>query len=306
MHRYWAFGLGIASDVRMDELAVDPDPKEIPDLTIRREDISDTVPAVGEAALHFVYDKPDGVEMVFPGVAAIRIAGPDRIVITPHADAPANYLPFPLLGPAMGWVLHLRRLFVLHASAVAFGGKSFGFLGDKMAGKSTTAAAFLRAGGSLLTDDLMAIDTQKANGLVVQPAFAQLKLSKEAGESVVVPGAKSLPLIMKGFPKHQFRLNTMHDRATGCDALFVLQRGSDEPRVEWMEGAASLTSLMRYSYSVRFSQAPVEMQDRKRYFEQGARIARDVRIGTLHVPAALDRLQEVVDYVAEQLEAEPL
>ena len=303
MYRYRAFGLQIASVVRMDELASDPDTQSAPDLTIQLEPKKSGVPSVGEAAVHFVYDDPDGVKMVWPGVVAIRIVGPEQVYLEPHPEVPDNLLPFQLLGPVMGWILHLRKFCVLHASAVAFRGKSFGFLGDKMAGKSTTAAAFLRAGADLLTDDLLAIDTPQTGGLVVQPAFAQLKLSEEAGASVQVPGARSLPLVLEGFPKKQFRLDSMHEGPTGCDALFVLRRGADEPRIEWMDGTGAFKSLMRFSYFVRFSQAPIEMQDRKRYFEQYTAVSRRLKIGTLHVPADLGRLNDVVEHVAQTLEA---
>lgn len=303
MYRYRAFGLKVASDVRMDELASDPDTQSAPDLTIAMAPEKSGVPNVGEVAVHFVYDDPAGVKMVWPGVVSIRIVGPELVYVEPHPEVPDNLLPFQLLGPVMGWILHLRKFCVLHGSAVAFKGKSFGFLGDKMAGKSTTAAAFLRAGADLLTDDLLAIETPQTGGLVVQPAFAQLKLSEEAGASVQVPGARSLPLVLEGFPKKQFRLDSMHEEPTGCDALFVLQRGADEPRIEWMDGASAFKNLMRYSYFVRFSQAPIEMQDRARYFEQFAALTQRLKVATLHVPADLGRLHEVVDHVAQTLEA---
>lgn len=304
MHRYRAFGLDIASEVRLDELTTGAQGALPPDLTIRYSKLGYDIKALGEAAPSVHWDDPRGVTMIWPGAAAVRIAGPDLIEVEPHPEVLANYLPFPLLGPVMGWLLHVRKTYVLHASAVSLAEHSVVFMGDKLAGKSTTASAFLRAGGQLLTDDLLAFDTQTDGPPLIQPAFAQLKLSDEAGETVQPPGSTPLPLVIEGFEKKQFRLDSMREVAAPCDAIFVLERGGDDARIEWFEGSAALSSLLRYSYMVRFSNAPAQMQDRHRHFEQAALLSRSTRVGALHIPADLERLQETVDFVKQTITAQ--
>ncbi len=63
-----------------------------------------------------------------------------------------------LFGPIAGFVLHLRGTPCLHASAVVIDGRAVAFLGHSGAGKSTTAAAFVRRGFTALTDDVLALD----------------------------------------------------------------------------------------------------------------------------------------------------
>ena len=73
-----------------------------------------------------------------------------------------------LLGPIIGFVLHLRGTPCLHASAVAIDGRAVAFLGHSGAGKSTTAAAFIRRGFRALTDDVLALDEKKDSGIRIQ------------------------------------------------------------------------------------------------------------------------------------------
>ena len=53
-----------------------------------------------------------------------------------------------LLGPVLGFVLRLRGITCLHASAVAVGDRAIALLGPASAGKSTTAAVFSPDGSS--------------------------------------------------------------------------------------------------------------------------------------------------------------
>ena len=70
---------------------------------------------------------------------------------TSTLDETASYL----LGPIMGFVLRLRGVTCLHASAVALGGRAVAFIGPAGAGKSTTAAAFAGRGCPVLSDDIV-------------------------------------------------------------------------------------------------------------------------------------------------------
>lgn len=303
MNRYRAFGLLIESDFALPELGIAEPGSGAPDLRIVRTGIGRDIPPP-DAQPVFDYDDPSGSVMIWPQVAGFRFRAPDVIEVEPAPTAKPELLAFPLLGPVMGWFLHLQGRMILHASAVTWRGRAFGFLGDKMAGKSTTAAAFLRDGAQLLTDDLLVFEMSDPARPLVQPAFAQLKLGDDSAAAVTIAGAEALPLVMDGFAKRQHRLDSLADLPTTCDALFVLERGDGPAAVEWLDQKDAFLALMRFGYNVRFANAPLAMQNRKRHFEQCVALTRSVSVGVLRVPADLNRLGEVLVTVDAAL-AEP-
>jgi hypothetical protein len=303
MHRYRAFGLTIGSDVQLDELAPQTDDNAPIDLRIVRSHFGETIPPLGNPG-QYDFDGPDGIEMTWPGAASVRIRSPTLVEIQPFDDVPERYLAFPLLGPVMGWMLHIRGLFVLHASAVHRGGRSVAFLGDKTAGKSTTASAFLQHGWELQTDDLMAIDVPETGQPQIQPAFAQIKLNTDS-PALDIPAAKVLPLVMEGFEKRQYRLPHLPQVSIPTGCIFVLERGGDQPAIEWIGTVDAIAPLFRYSYNVRFENAPLEQKDRARQFRQAARLADTTRIGKLRIPHARDRLGETVRLIEDVIAAPP-
>lgn len=303
MYRYRAFGMRIASEWPLAELSVDDTVGgPVADLTIRLAEIRKPFPQADQAP-DFDYDSASGTTMVWPFVGAFRICNPGLLEIQPAPGSNPDYVAFPLLGPVMGWLLHQRGNIVLHGSALTWRGKAIGFLGDKMAGKSTTAAKFLSDNGSLLSDDLLVFDCSGTGQPRVQPAFAQLKLSDDAAAAITLSDSQALPLIMTGFPKRQHRLELLAPSPVRFDALFVLQRTSGDCSVGWMTQSQALTSLLRFSYNVRFANAPVGLQHRRRHFEQCALMARTIPVGVLSVPDTLERLDEVTEFVSGLLDA---
>lgn len=300
MFRYSAFGLSIESEVRLDELCPQQGPGGAPDLVIRKARFGETIPPMGHCQ-EFDFVSPDGIKMMWPGAASVRIRSPGLVEIEAFPDVPEAYLAFPLLGPVMGWLLHMRGFFVLHASAAEHKGCSVAFLGDKGAGKSTTGSAFLQQGWRLITDDLLAISAEDGRPPQLQTAFAQMKLNSDAPQTPI-PGATMLAPVMEGFPKRQYRLDALAEGPLDTGLILVLQRGGDTPAVEWLDTGEAITALLRFSYNVRFADAPLEQQDRARQFRQAVAIANATRIGTLHVPHSRERLPETVDFVARLLD----
>lgn len=305
MYRYRAFGLLIASEWLLPELPpAAQDDGAAADLIIRLAEICHPFPDADQPP-QFAYEARSGTTMIWPFVGAFRICNPGLVEIQPAPGTNPDYVAFPLLGPVMGWLLHQRGNIVLHGSALCWRGKGIGFLGDKMAGKSTTAAKFLSDGGSLLTDDLLVFECSDPVQPKVQPAFAQLKLSDEAADAITLVDSEALPLVMTGFPKRQHRLEQLAAAPTRFDALFVLERTSGPCRITWMTQSQALTNLLRFSYNVRFANAPVGLQHRKRHFEQCAAMAWAIPLGVLFVPDKLDRLDEVTEFVGDLLGAGP-
>ena len=80
-----------------------------------------------------------------------------RLASTIHWEEPLTYADAAvyLLGPVLGFVMRLRGIVPLHASAVMIGTGATVFVGDAGAGKSTTAGAFAALGYGVLSDDLL-------------------------------------------------------------------------------------------------------------------------------------------------------
>ncbi len=89
-----------------------------------------------------------------------------------------------LLGFVLSFVLRLRGVVCLHASAVAIGDRAVAFIGEPGAGKSTTAAAFAAAGYPVLTDDVLALNLSQPAPLA-QPGLQRMNLTPDSAQALL-------------------------------------------------------------------------------------------------------------------------
>jgi hypothetical protein len=294
--RYRAFGLSIASDLQLAELEAGDGSS--PDLTIRL--VGEVQPDDDSPPSHFAFSD-DMQFLSWKAVGSFRIVGTSLVEIARAPGVSDELLHFPLLGPVFALLLHLRGFMVLHASAVALGDGSAVFLGDKMAGKSTTAAAFVAAGGRLLTDDVLAIAFPENGDPVICPGFAQLKLDDGASREVIGKHAVRLPLVMPDFPKQQHRLTTGFSLTEVRPSRFyVLERG-ERAHVSSLPPQDALVALMRYSYAARFSSRVLSGEAGARHFRQCAVLAGHPGVSRLEVPTGLRRIEEIVRLVEQDI-----
>lgn len=299
---YRAFGLIIASEVDLPELPP-ADINDRPDLTIRIGAIGRKLPDAADGVT-FDYSDADGVFMAWPGVAAVRIVDNSNVLVEPYHGVPEAYLAFPILGPVMAWVLQKRGLQIFHASAVEVNGACLAFMGDKLAGKSTTAAAFVREGHRLITDDLLAVDMSDAKRPLVHPAFPQIKLGEDSAQSVRIDGATALPLVYEGFTKRQHKLPDMFCGTISASHFLVLKREGTRPRMEELGAADDLRALMRFGYASRFGSAPYSTLERAADFRNCAGLTKACVVATVYVPPDLNRLDELVAMMVEHVTEE--
>jgi len=136
-----------------------------------------------------------------------------------------------LAGPAFGYLLFVRGLTLLHASAVAVGDKAIALLGPGGAGKSTTAAAFALSKFPVLTDDIVAV--REHNGeFLVQPAYLRLCLWPDSVEALY-GSPEALPRLAESWEKRSLELGggcQFAQRALPLAAVYVLgERISPSP-----------------------------------------------------------------------------
>ncbi len=116
-----------------------------------------------------------------------------------------------LLGIILSFVLRLRGMVSLHASAVVIDGQAVALAGTAGAGKSTTAAVFAQRGHPVLTDDITALKPV-ADGFFVQPDRPEIRLWPESS-AMLFGSADALPRLSPDWDKRSLNLELHGFRA---------------------------------------------------------------------------------------------
>jgi hypothetical protein len=300
-YSYRAFGLAIASDLALPEL-VRAAQADTPDLVIRCVDTGRVFPEP-EAEGTFRFGD-DTCFLLYPQIGAFRIAAPSLIEVEPRPGVDPALIAFPLLGPVMALLLQMRGAFLLHGSALADPAgatPAFAFLGDKGAGKSTTAAAFLRAGYDLLTDDIIAIEGLGENAARIAPAFPQVKLTRAASGALADAALGRRPDVPLVRDKHRFLIHAGFAEAPRAPGHFFLLTRGPALAIRPLDPKERMKAFLRFSYGTRFGPAAITPAIAARHARACAALAHSAEAAILTVPDNLAALDAVVDRVAAHL-----
>ena len=114
-----------------------------------------------------------------PPAAFFVNSGGTEVIVEAGDPASGDVRAF-LLRAIFAILCHKRDLLPIHASCIEIGGRAVAFAGPSGAGKSVIAAAFLKAGCSVVADDITAVDANAPGGPVVWPSFPRLKLWRDS------------------------------------------------------------------------------------------------------------------------------
>jgi hypothetical protein len=224
------------------------------------------------------------------GGTRIWASWPDTLLIE---DA-ATYL----LGPVLGWVLRLRGVTCLHASAVAFGGFVAAFVGCAGAGKSTTAAALARRGHPVVSDDIVAL-AEKEGAFAVMPAYPYLCLWPDSVR-LLYGSDEALPAFSPSWDKRQLRLAEnrlgFEEQPLPLGAVFLLGERSAEATAPFIENPApkeALLALVGDSYATNF----LDREMRKSEFELLGRLVNRVPVRRLRPHREASRIDGLCDAI---------
>jgi hypothetical protein len=178
MYFYKAYGLNIRSEIQLPELSEgNPDGKY--DLEILSGVV--TLPGLRKTQIYrrgvrayFGQDSRGSLFLQWDHIGSFQAIDGRQLIVSSLTDDPSLVSLF-TVSEALGLILFQRGYFLLHASSVQVGKEAWCFMGLPGAGKSTTAAAFIKAGCGLLSDDLTAITFSDGVAFVV-PAYPQLKI----------------------------------------------------------------------------------------------------------------------------------
>ena len=283
---YDVCGLRLRSDLEIPGLAL-ARPAPAADVTVRRGSVEapDRWPASGIA----VWPSPDADVLSWAGRAKLRLSASEMVVDSVH-------LPFArqcVVGPGLGVVLHRRGRLVLHGSAVEVGGRAMVLLGQKGAGKSTTAAALLARGHALLTDDLVVIDFDEGRPHCA-PGPVQMKLWPASADALGL--ADEIQPFMDGLDKGVWFGARAVAHPVPVAAVCSLTWG-EALQLSPLTGAPAFGAVFEHTYPPRFLGAEAG----GRLVAPTVRLCEAVSVLRLERPQQLAEIGDVVDQLEETL-----
>lgn len=300
MTRYRAFDLVVASELPLPGLAATGSGKA--DIVVRLgEPVADL--AMPEGSLTSFQVSGDDATLAWRGIGRVRISDAAEIVVEPCVGGDPVLLGLLLLGPVFGLLLHQRGALVLHGSAVRVGDRAVIFLGDKGAGKSTTAASLIARGHRLVTDDIAAIRFDGAGQPWMAPGIGQLKLYAAAASTVLGDAGDELPPVGPGMAKRARDVGAAFAEAAIRPArIYMIEKGP-EAAVSPMPMSDACLGLIRHSYIGRFGVQALAGPRGPGHLAECAALVRAVPTRRLDVPPTFDRFEDVARLVEREMEA---
>lgn len=265
-HHYEAFGLSIASNAPIPGLRSTAD-ADAPDLYVSMGDDSPGEGPIPESVSYLSPSRDDsgtplltlwtrstgGHRLRYCDGAEYTVdRSASRVHVRWEAPLSSADAAIYLMGPVLGFVMRLRGIIPLHASAVAVGGRAVVFAGDPGMGKSTTAVAFASLGYPVLSDDVVPLVLTE-DGAHAYPSHPRLTIWPESVEGLF-GSAAALPALTATYDKRyldlvgQFRFQST---PLPIEVIYVLNGRAPAPAppaVRALKPQAALMALVGHTY----------------------------------------------------------
>jgi hypothetical protein len=264
------YGLRVRANIALPGLPLGLDPNEY-DVRIHLKDwdsfpttFSESVGILYTSSQDFASDQPSLRVGVLPGGDYFGFFYSDEVRFAVErrgreiwGDWPENYT-FEdactyLLGPVIGFVLRLRGITCLHASAVAIDKRAIALVGFPGAGKSTTAAAFAQRGFPVIADDVVAL-AEVGENFLVPPGYPRVNLWPDSVRALL--GSEgALPQITPTWEKRYMALDEnglgFASKPLSLGVIYLLDKR--EPRLaapvfEEIAGGDAVAALVAHTY----------------------------------------------------------
>lgn len=291
---YKAYGLTISSEIDLPELSVAEKTPDI-DLYISRGNI--ILPRMRRTPIHRrgiqAYqgiDNEGNLILHWDQVASFKAIEAKQLVVSPLTQD-ANLLSLFTISEALGMILFQKGYFLLHASAVKVGNKAWCFMGVPGAGKSTTAAAFVKAGCALLSDDLTAIKFDETGKAFIIPGYPQLKIWDNSVNGLAYDRA-SLQPVSEGVNKFSFRPEgDFNLEPVALGNIFFLHKANNRPEQQALTPIEiPIETLKNFPLPISFLKGKY-LQD---HFQQSFLCAKSAGLWRKRRPNGFDLLEKWV------------
>lgn len=291
MQLYKAYDLNILSDILISDL---PPGHGDPDVIIRNHKIDmDGELSISEQR---TFKKiGDNFFLAWPKYAKFSLRDGKEILADSNPDCDPNLFTHLLLGPILSVLLLQRGISVFHASALALGEVCVGFLAAKGHGKSTQAAALIKRGAKLVSDDVLAISYQEKRPWAL-PGIPHMKLWPEVME-IIGEAPDDHPRVTEDMLKRSVTAPGLcYSGRIPIRALYVLQFGYSLEILP-LNKKEALRLILPHWYGALFKGDLLPLLGLHRHFNECVSIIESVPIYLLKRPVSLDLLEDVCQAV---------
>lgn len=247
----WLCGWRVASALPLPDLLPWTGEDRAPDLMIRLGPVPERLADLTVDLPRLQVAAGGACRIAVPEVATYLVAPDgDGVTVAPAPGAVSADIRLFLLGTVFAALCYRRGLVPLHASCVRVDGRAVALAGASGIGKSTLAAALLRRGHAVLTDDVTVVDTTRPGGPLVLPTFPRLRLWRDAMARLDFPteGAERSRVAAEKF--HQPLHGSFCAEPLPLSAVFHLESpiGGAERIPRRLTGAEAVARLSRDLY----------------------------------------------------------
>ncbi len=242
------------------------------------------------------------ISIAADGTALLQVAAVGRfllrngveITVEPAPSATPLEIETMVMGPVAGVFLHQRGIFPLHASCVEIGGIAIAIAGSSGRGKSVLAAALVRHGATLFSDDICALRLLEGQPAAALQGGTGLGLWPDARAAV---GGEYEWLPIR--PGHAKRVARLHAADLGSRPLATIirlapERGNVTPGISRLCGPAAVAPPIA-ELIYRFSLGRL-LGHGQHLYRDVMRLAGAVPIYELQRPLGLGRIEEAAEW----------
>jgi len=238
----------------------------------------------------------------WPDLGTFTVRDGHEITTDLSEDTDPTYIRNVLAGISFGELLRQRGYLVFHGSVVEIDGHTVAFVGNKRAGKSTSAAALLARGHELLSDDIVAVRFDGETPLVT-PGFPMFKFDPDAFDDDPLP-AHPAPNPETGYGKRYYELDGEFDwTERPLSTITLLDPGEEEQGPESLTGHDALMAVLEHAWPVRLRTASYVDHDRSTIegpdLDRYARLVENCRVQRV----SLDHNHESLSELGRDLES---
>lgn len=247
LYKYKAFGLCIHSNIHFKYL-LESDGEA--DVLISYQDLSDRFPELPKESSWFSADVEEFL-LQQVNVGRFLVTSGKYIHVDPDQNNASDDYKLYILGTCFGVLLMQRGIIPLHGSALLVDGKGIIIAGESGAGKSTLAAALLKNGHRIITDDIACLGYGEKDEIMIYPGYPSQNLCQDSLERILGM-SDNYPKTVNNKKKLCVPVSDYYiDEAVKLSAVFELQSGNvDKVKIESLHGIQKFNSLVRNTYRI--------------------------------------------------------